>query len=105
MARGLHTAAELKVKELLERVGAAGLAEAAAELAEDPTEQLLGVDVALVGPLGPALQKQQVGSFSLAYPFKDGHLHRRCFYYLFNQAAVKSAWIAILFHPHSPPPR
>jgi hypothetical protein len=36
--------------------------------------------VALVGPLGPALQKQQVGSFSLAYPLEDGHLHRRCFY-------------------------
>ena len=56
VAGGLHAAAELKVEELLERVGAAGLGKAAGELAKDPAEQLLGVHVALVGPLGSALQ-------------------------------------------------
>ena len=44
------------VEELLEGVGAAGLGKAAGELAKDPAEQLLGVHVALVGPLGSALQ-------------------------------------------------
>ncbi len=56
MTRGLHAAPELKVEELLEGVGAAGLTEPAAKLPEDLTEELFGVDVTLVAPLrAPAL--------------------------------------------------
>jgi hypothetical protein len=56
VTRGLHAAPELKVEELLERVGAAGLTEPAAELPEDLPEELFGVDVTLVAPLrAPAL--------------------------------------------------